>query len=188
MDLLKQVYIEDNESKYERMAKRMNESGGAMAWEWKSEHVEAMLVKLGFEEVTVDEKTKLRKRKRSVQNKQAATSLAHPGAMAWGPDRGLPQLRQQQQQLSPEDQNRLDQQQEQKYWNYEEDAMHDTDSNNTAAELKPPPEKKRTPLKEGSSNKTPATSEQESARVARQACDQLILRSRLQGGEHPKNK
>src|SRR4051794_36938498 len=55
----------------------MKENGGCRVWDWKPQHVEAMLVKLGMEEPTVDEKSGSRRRKNKVARRRAGSQNGH---------------------------------------------------------------------------------------------------------------
>jgi len=70
----------------------MKENGGCRVWDWKPQHVEAMLVKLGIEEATVDEKTGARRRKQKMARRRASQNGHHhpPGVMGdWSNGLGL---------------------------------------------------------------------------------------------------
>ncbi|KAK4136616.1 hypothetical protein BT67DRAFT_185627 [Trichocladium antarcticum] len=54
-------YVE--EKRYQLILAHMKESGGCRVWDWKTQHLEAMLVKLGLEERTPDERTGSRRRR-----------------------------------------------------------------------------------------------------------------------------
>lgn len=63
----------------------MKELGGAQIWEWKPQHIESQLVKMGLEEPTMDEATKLRRRNRLAERKRAAQQQhQHNAMMSWG--------------------------------------------------------------------------------------------------------
>jgi len=55
----------------------MKENGGCRVWDWKPQHIEAMLVKLGIEEPTVDEKTGIRLRRKNKQARRRASQASH---------------------------------------------------------------------------------------------------------------
>ncbi len=55
----------------------MKDNGGCRVWDWKPQHVEAMLVKLGMEEATVDEKTGTRRRKSKAARRRASQNGHH---------------------------------------------------------------------------------------------------------------
>ncbi|KAL2023604.1 hypothetical protein VTK56DRAFT_1761 [Thermocarpiscus australiensis] len=63
-------YIE--ERRYQLILARMKENGGCRVWDWKPQHIEAMLVKLGMEEPTIDEKTGSRRRRNKVARRRAS--------------------------------------------------------------------------------------------------------------------
>jgi len=51
---------------------RMKENGGCRVWDWKKPHVAAMLVKMGLEEETMNEKTGTRRRRQKAARRQAS--------------------------------------------------------------------------------------------------------------------
>lgn len=64
----------------------MKENGGCRVWDWKTQHVEAMLVKLGMEERVPDEKTGSRRRrhKAAVRRQTSPQNGQHANANAMG--------------------------------------------------------------------------------------------------------
>ena len=58
------------EKRYQLILSRMKENGGCKVWDWKPQHIEAMLVKMGKEEAAVDEKTGTRRRKNKVARRR----------------------------------------------------------------------------------------------------------------------
>lgn len=52
----------------------MKENGGCRVWDWKPQHIEAMLVKLGVEEATVDEKTGNRRRNKKLARRRTTST------------------------------------------------------------------------------------------------------------------
>ncbi|KAL2259713.1 hypothetical protein VTK26DRAFT_6515 [Humicola hyalothermophila] len=63
-------YIEEN--RYAIMLAHMKENGGCKVWDWKPQHIEAMLVKMGLEERVPDPNTGSRRRKQKLQRRQAS--------------------------------------------------------------------------------------------------------------------
>jgi len=61
------------EKRYQLILSRMKENGGCKVWDWKPQHIEAMLVKMGKEEATVDEKTGTRRRKNKVARRRGSS-------------------------------------------------------------------------------------------------------------------
>ena len=59
----------------------MKEKGGCKVWDWKPQHISAMLIKLGLEDVKVEEKTGIRRRKKLEKRKH--TSSASHGTTAY---------------------------------------------------------------------------------------------------------
>lgn len=55
----------------------MKENGGCKVWDWKPQHIEAMLVKLGMEEPTIDEKTGTRRRKKTARRRANSQNGHH---------------------------------------------------------------------------------------------------------------
>jgi hypothetical protein len=56
----------------------MKELGGCKCWDWKSQHIEAKLVKLGLVEPVVDEKTGTRRRKSKLARRRSAVTGIPP--------------------------------------------------------------------------------------------------------------
>lgn len=71
----------------------MKENGGCRVWDWKPQHIEAMLVKMGLEEPTIDEKTGNRRRKNKMARRRASPQNGghqHPNVMGdWSNGLGL---------------------------------------------------------------------------------------------------
>ncbi|KAK3942782.1 hypothetical protein QBC46DRAFT_379428 [Diplogelasinospora grovesii] len=76
IERLREAHRFYEEKRYNLILARMKENGGCKVWDWKPQHVEAMLVKLGIDEPTVDEKTGSRRRR---------NKMAHRIAHARGP-------------------------------------------------------------------------------------------------------
>ncbi|KAK4672475.1 hypothetical protein QC763_103420 [Podospora pseudopauciseta] len=72
------------EKRYQLILARMKESGGCRVWDWKPQHIEAMLVKLGMEEPTVDEKTGTRRRKNKAARRRATSQNSHHNTHVMG--------------------------------------------------------------------------------------------------------
>ncbi|KAK0617858.1 hypothetical protein B0T17DRAFT_642778 [Bombardia bombarda] len=71
IERLKEAHRYYEEKRYQLILARMKENGGCKVWDWKPQHIEAMLVKLGAEEPTIDEKTGTRRRKNKAARRQA---------------------------------------------------------------------------------------------------------------------
>lgn len=56
----------------------MKEKGGCKVWDWKPQHISAMLIKLGLEEAKVEEKTGVRRRKK-LEKRKHTSSASHGG-------------------------------------------------------------------------------------------------------------
>jgi hypothetical protein len=76
IERLKEAFEYFEEMRYQLIIARMKEMGGCRVWEWKKPHIVAMLVKLGLEEETVNEKTGSRRRRQ----KAAARRQGSPQA------------------------------------------------------------------------------------------------------------
>lgn len=72
------------EKRYQLILARMKENGGCRVWDWKPQHIEAMLVKLGMEEPTVDEKSGTRRRKNKAARRRVNSSNDHHHANVMG--------------------------------------------------------------------------------------------------------
>ncbi|KAL2271020.1 hypothetical protein VTJ83DRAFT_391 [Remersonia thermophila] len=75
IERLKEAYNYLESMRYQFILARMKENGGCRCWDWKPQHIEAMLVKLGYEEPVKDEKTGSRRRR---QQKAAARRQGSP--------------------------------------------------------------------------------------------------------------
>lgn len=71
IERLREAHKYYEEKRYQLILARMKENGGCKVWDWKPQHVEAMLVKLGIEEPTIDEKTGTRRRKNKTARRRA---------------------------------------------------------------------------------------------------------------------
>jgi hypothetical protein len=68
----------------------MKENGGCRVWDWKPQHIEAMLIKMGLEEPTIDEKTGIRRRKNKLARRRASPHNGGPQHLAdWSNGLGL---------------------------------------------------------------------------------------------------
>lgn len=56
----------------------MKEKGGCKVWDWKPQHISAMLIKLGLEDAKVEEKTGTRRRKK-LEKRKHTSSASHGG-------------------------------------------------------------------------------------------------------------
>ncbi|KAK3393666.1 hypothetical protein B0H63DRAFT_516840 [Podospora didyma] len=77
IERLKEAHRYYEDKRYQLILARMKENGGCRVWDWKPQHVEAMLVKLGMEEATVDEKTGTRRRKNKAARRRASSQNGH---------------------------------------------------------------------------------------------------------------
>ncbi|KAK3383066.1 hypothetical protein B0T24DRAFT_515231 [Lasiosphaeria ovina] len=77
IERLKEAHRYYEDKRYQLILARMKENGGCRVWDWKPQHVEAMLVKLGMEEPTVDEKTGTRRRKNKAARRRAGSQNGH---------------------------------------------------------------------------------------------------------------
>ena len=76
VEILRRVYLEDEEKRFTRYAARMKELGGGKVWNWSAADVEAKLIKLGFEEAKMDDETKRRQRRRNNANNRRRSAAA----------------------------------------------------------------------------------------------------------------
>ncbi|KAK4039325.1 hypothetical protein C8A01DRAFT_47175 [Parachaetomium inaequale] len=72
IERLKEAFDYFEEMRYQMIIARMKENGGCRVWDWKKPHVAAMLVKMGLEEETVNEKTGTRRRRQKAARRQAS--------------------------------------------------------------------------------------------------------------------
>lgn len=84
-----EAYRYDEESRYERLLERMKKFGGARAWDWKPQHLEAKLVALGLEEPNIDERSHSRRRKRAAQRRRASSQNQQSPAVIGDWNNGL---------------------------------------------------------------------------------------------------
>ncbi|KAK4195843.1 hypothetical protein QBC40DRAFT_315157 [Triangularia verruculosa] len=77
IERLKEAHRYYEEKRYQLILARMKEGGGCRVWDWKPQHIEAMLVKLGMEEPTIDEKTGTRRRKNKAARRRATSQNNH---------------------------------------------------------------------------------------------------------------
>ncbi|KAK3329510.1 hypothetical protein B0H66DRAFT_541303 [Apodospora peruviana] len=96
IERLQEAHRYYEEKRYQLILARMKENGGCKVWDWKPQHIEAMLVKLGMEEATVDEKTGTRRRKNKAARRRASSQngghhLHHPSSVMndWSNGLGL---------------------------------------------------------------------------------------------------
>jgi hypothetical protein len=76
--------------RYQFIISHMKENGGCRVWDWKPGHIELMLVKLGLEEPTKDEKTGARRRRKAAARRNASPQNGAQVAMGdWGQGLGL---------------------------------------------------------------------------------------------------
>jgi len=76
IERLKEAHQYFEEKRYKMILDRMKETGGCRVWDWKPQHIEAMLVKLGIEEPTPDDKSGTR-RKRKAARRRASQNGHH---------------------------------------------------------------------------------------------------------------
>ncbi|KAK3388896.1 hypothetical protein B0T20DRAFT_397223 [Sordaria brevicollis] len=76
---LKEAFYQDEEKRYQRLIAHMKEKGGCKVWDWKPQHISAMLIKLGLEDAKVEEKTGTRRRKK-LEKRKHTSSASHGGA------------------------------------------------------------------------------------------------------------
>lgn len=74
MERLREAHRYYEEKRYQLILARMKENGGCKVWDWKPQHIEAMLVKMGMEEPTIDEKTGTRRRKNKTATRRNRAS------------------------------------------------------------------------------------------------------------------
>ncbi|AEO53261.1 hypothetical protein MYCTH_2294350 [Thermothelomyces thermophilus ATCC 42464] len=105
IERLKEAFEYFEEMRYQFILARMKENGGCRVWDWKKPHIIAMLVKLGLEEPTVNEKTGTRRRRQKAAARRqgspqvgvaaaaaaaaAAAGGAHPAMGDWSAGLGL---------------------------------------------------------------------------------------------------
>ncbi|KAM7193559.1 hypothetical protein V8F20_008332 [Naviculisporaceae sp. PSN 640] len=77
IERLREAHRYYEEKRYQLILARMKENGGCRVWDWKPQHIEAMLVKLGMEEPTIDEKTGTRRRKNKTARRRAGSQNGH---------------------------------------------------------------------------------------------------------------
>lgn len=75
---LKEAFFQDEEKRYQRLIAHMKEKGGCKVWDWKPQHISAMLIKLGLEDAKVEEKTGTRRRKK-LEKRKHTSSASHGG-------------------------------------------------------------------------------------------------------------
>ncbi|KAL0465384.1 hypothetical protein QR685DRAFT_558023 [Neurospora intermedia] len=75
IQLLKEAFFQDEEKRYQRLIAHMKEKGGCKVWDWKPQHISAMLIKLGLEDAKVEEKTGIRRRKKLEKRKHTSPVL-----------------------------------------------------------------------------------------------------------------
>lgn len=91
IERLKEAFEYFEEMRYQFIIARMKENGGCRVWDWKKPHIVAMLVKLGLEEPTVNEKTGTRRRRQKAAMRRhaspqvGAAAAAATAAAAGGP-------------------------------------------------------------------------------------------------------
>ncbi|KAL2133831.1 hypothetical protein VTI74DRAFT_1597 [Chaetomium olivicolor] len=74
-------YYEDK--RYQLIIARMKENGGCKVWDWKPQHIETMLVKMGLEEEKLDEKTGTRRRRKVARRHASPQNGGHPAMGDW---------------------------------------------------------------------------------------------------------
>ncbi|KAK4129387.1 hypothetical protein N657DRAFT_640002 [Parathielavia appendiculata] len=72
---LREAFEYFEEMRYQFIIARMKEMGGCRVWDWKKPHIVAMLVKLGLEEETVNEKTGSRRRKQKAARRHGSPQV-----------------------------------------------------------------------------------------------------------------
>ncbi|KAK3694921.1 hypothetical protein B0T22DRAFT_87258 [Podospora appendiculata] len=77
IERLREAHQYYEEKRYQLVLARMKENGGCKVWDWKPQHIEAMLVKLGMEEPTIDDKTGTRRRKNKAARRRAGSQNSH---------------------------------------------------------------------------------------------------------------
>jgi hypothetical protein len=82
LDRLEESFRYVEERVYNLILARMKELGGCKCWDWKPQHIEAQLVKMGLVEATVDDKTGTRRRKQKMARRRANTINTPPHHMA----------------------------------------------------------------------------------------------------------
>ncbi|KAK3354681.1 hypothetical protein B0H65DRAFT_20792 [Neurospora tetraspora] len=75
---LKEAFFQDEEKRYQRLIAHMKEKGGCKVWDWKPQHISAMLIRLGLEDAKVEEKTGIRRRKK-LEKRKHTSSASHGG-------------------------------------------------------------------------------------------------------------
>ncbi|EAQ93498.1 hypothetical protein CHGG_01733 [Chaetomium globosum CBS 148.51] len=89
IDRLKEAFDYFEEMRYQLIIARMKETGGCRVWDWKKPHIVAMLVKLGLEEPTVNEKTGTRRRRKAAKRQGGPQNGGHPVMGDWSGGLGL---------------------------------------------------------------------------------------------------
>ncbi|KAK0657146.1 hypothetical protein B0T16DRAFT_53028 [Cercophora newfieldiana] len=84
IERLREAHQYYEEKRYQLILARMKENGGCRVWDWKPQHIEAMLVKLGVEEPTLDDKSGTRRRKNKAARRRASQSGHHHVANVMG--------------------------------------------------------------------------------------------------------
>ncbi|KXX77554.1 hypothetical protein MMYC01_207020 [Madurella mycetomatis] len=84
IERLKEAYQYYEEKRYQLIIARMKENGGCRVWDWKPQHIEAMLVKMGMEEPTIDEKTGTRRRKKVARRRASPQNGSHQHSAMMG--------------------------------------------------------------------------------------------------------
>ncbi|KAK1755239.1 hypothetical protein QBC47DRAFT_383156 [Echria macrotheca] len=84
IERLREAHQYYEEKRYQLILARMKENGGCRVWDWKPQHIEAMLVKLGVEEPTIDEKTGARQRRKNKAARRRASQMGPHASMMGG--------------------------------------------------------------------------------------------------------
>ncbi|KAL2165415.1 hypothetical protein VTH06DRAFT_713 [Thermothelomyces fergusii] len=90
IERLKEAFEYFEEMRYQFIIARMKENGGCRVWDWKKPHIIAMLVKLGLEEPTINEKTGTRRRRQKAAMRRHGSPQVGASAAAAAAAAALP--------------------------------------------------------------------------------------------------
>ncbi|KAJ4296990.1 hypothetical protein N0V88_003906 [Collariella sp. IMI 366227] len=80
---LREAFEYFEEKRYQFIIARMKESGGCRVWDWKPQHIETQLVKMGLEEENINEKTGTRRRRKMARRQANAQNGGHTAMNDW---------------------------------------------------------------------------------------------------------
>ncbi|KAK3906997.1 hypothetical protein C8A05DRAFT_11207 [Staphylotrichum tortipilum] len=90
IDRLKEAFEYVENMRYSLIISRMKENGGCRVWDWKTQHIIAMLVKMGLEEPSINQKNGTRRRRQQkAARRQGSPQPGGPPVMGEWPPNGL---------------------------------------------------------------------------------------------------